>query len=379
MSTIKSVYLQHLNGTTPNATMDTNGNFTVGGTVSGASSNMFRNRIINGDMRIDQRNAGASVTASTGNPYTVDRWTAISSQNSKFTIQQNAGSVTPPAGFVNYLGITSSSAYTVGSSEQFLIRQNIEGFNTADLAWGTSNAKTVTLSFWVRSSLTGTFGGALYNNDGSRSYPFTYTISAANTWEYKTITISGDTAGTWQTTTSVGVTVDFGLGVGSTLSGTAGTWASAYYGSATGTTSVVGTSGATWYVTGVQLEVGTTATPFEFRSYGHELALCQRYYEKSYNVDVAPGTVTSAGQVLGIRGNGAFIIQARFMALKRANPSITVYSPTSGTSGKVRNLQSGLDENAGSSAEGHAGINIQGTSATLQESFAAHWVAAIEL
>ena len=240
-----------------------------------------RNRIINGDMRIDQRNAGASVTTSSGTTvYTLDRWQAIYSQTSKFTVQRNAGSVTPPAGFTNYLGITSSSAYSVGASEQFNIHQIIEGFNVADLGWGAAGAQSVTLSFWVRSSLTGTFGGVLLNDGKSRAYPFTYTISAANTWEQKTVTIAGDTSGTWKTDTSAGVFVSFGLGVGSTVSATAGSWTGAgnIFG-ATGATSVVGTNGATFYITGVQLEAGSVASPFERIDYGRQLIQCQRYYQ----------------------------------------------------------------------------------------------------
>ena len=151
----------------------------------------FKNRIINGAMVIDQRNAGASVTATTSNLYTLDRWQSVASQSSKYTIQQNAASVTPPAGFINYLGVTSSSAYSVLAGDYFSIQQTVEGLNIADLAWGTANAATVTLSFWVRSSLTGTFGGVLKNNGGTRSYPFSYTVTAANTWELETITIPG--------------------------------------------------------------------------------------------------------------------------------------------------------------------------------------------
>jgi hypothetical protein len=243
----------------------------------------FRNRIINGDMRIDQRNAGASVSAdNSGWKFPVDRFGCYGSvAGSKFTAQQNAGSVTPPSGFTNYLGITSSSAYTVGASEWFAMRQVIEGFNVADLGWGTANAKSVTLSFWVRSSLTGTFGGAVYNGDGTRSYPFTYSISVADTWEQKSVTIAGDTSGTWLTTNGASITPNFSMGTGATLSGTAGAWAGAFYASATGATSVVGTNAATWYVTGVQLEVGSVATPFERRPYGTELALCQRYYTET--------------------------------------------------------------------------------------------------
>jgi hypothetical protein len=240
----------------------------------------FRNRIINGDMRIDQRNAGASVTPTAVGPsvFTLDRWAANIDQASKFSVQRNAGSVTPPAGFTNYLGVTSLSAYSVGSAEGFTLQQQIEGFNTADLGWGAAGAQAVTVSFWVRSSLTGTFGGSLSNSAVNRSCPFAYTISAANTWEYKTVTLPGDTAGTWLTDNGVGVRVYFGLGVGASQSGTAGAWSAGYLRSATGAVSVVGTSGATFYITGVQLEAGSVATPFERRPYGTELQLCQRYF-----------------------------------------------------------------------------------------------------
>jgi hypothetical protein len=250
--------------------------------LQGAAASPFglKNRIINGAMVVDQRNAGASVTP-TANAYTLDRWTATLTQASKFSVQQNAGSVTPPTGFTNYLGITSTSAYSVVSSDVFTIRQSIEGFNTSDLDFGKSTAKTITLSFWVRSSLTGTFGGSLKNSAADRSYPFTYTISSANTWEYKTITVAGDTTGTWLVTNGTGLIVSFGLGVGSTFNGTAGAWAASNFNSATGATSVVGTNGATFYITGVQLEIGTSATPFERRLYGQELALCQRYYYRN--------------------------------------------------------------------------------------------------
>ena len=240
----------------------------------------LKNRIINGAMVIDQRNAGAA-TANTISGYTVDRWNVIQTTTGKLIAQQNAGSVTPPAGFTNYLGVTSQSAYSIGAGDFYAVLQSIEGYNVADLGWGTADAKTVTLSFWVRSSgLTypATFGGAL-NNGGTRSYPFTYTISAANTWEQKSITIAGDTSGTWGKTTGHGVQVWLGLGVGSTYSGTAGAWVGANYLGATGATSVVGTNGATFYITGVQLEVGSTATSFDTRSYGTELALAQRYYQ----------------------------------------------------------------------------------------------------
>jgi hypothetical protein len=242
---------------------------------SGGLSNM-KNRIINGAMVIDQRNAGASVTPN--NAYTLDRWQLENAQTGKVSIQQNAGSVTPPAGFVNYLGVTSLSAYSVLTADYFLLTHIIEGLNTGDLAWGTANAQAVTISFWVRSSLTGTFGAAVNNNAQNRTYPFTYTISSANTWEQKTVTIPGDTSGTWLTTNGIGIRLRFNLGTGATYSGTAGAWTgTSNVFAPTGATSVVGTNGATFYITGVQLEAGSVATPFERRDYGRELAMCQRY------------------------------------------------------------------------------------------------------
>jgi hypothetical protein len=243
----------------------------------------FKNRLINGSMTIDQRNAGASVTPATTNTVTLDRWVCGLTQASKFSVQQNAGAVTPPTGFKNYAGITSTSSYAVTSSDVFFFEQRVEGFNVADLGFGTAAASTVTVSFMVRSSLTGTFGGCLRNGANTRSYPFTFTIVAANTWEQKTITVAGDTSGTWLSDNGSGLKLTFGLGSGATYAGTAGAWATAEYYSATGATSVVGTSGATFYITGVQLELGSTATPFEFRSIGTELGLCQRYYWRSGN------------------------------------------------------------------------------------------------
>jgi hypothetical protein len=224
-------------------------------------------------MVIDQRNAGASVTPTAGQ-YLVDRWQAATNVTAKFSAQQ---STTAPVGFTNSLLVTSLSAYSIGAGELCAIRHRIEGYNVADLGWGTANAKTITISFWVRSSLTGTFGGSLMNATTNRSYPFTYTISVADTFEYKTVTIAGDTSGTWNKTNDTGISVLFGLGVGSSLAGTAGAWAASEFYGATGATSVVGTNGATFYITGVQLEVGTQATSFEYRQYGTELQLCQRY------------------------------------------------------------------------------------------------------
>ena len=247
---------------------------------SDAQQKGMRNRIINGAMVIDQRNAGASV-ANTSTSFSVDRWKAYGTQNSKYTAQQLSAS--PPAGFINYVTVTSSAATSLGATDIFKFSQSIEGFNIQDLNWGTINAKAATLSFWVQSSLTGTFGGSIlaYTN-GNPAYPFSYSIPVANTWTQISVTIPGPTSGTFSSGNTGYIEVIFGLGVGSTYSGNAnGTWQAANYQSATGATSVVGVNTATWSITGVQLEAGTQATPFEYRQYGTELALCQRYYQTS--------------------------------------------------------------------------------------------------
>lgn len=308
-------------------------------------SSVFRNRIINGAMTIDQRNAGASktITDTSDVTYTIDRWFAFGTAASKFSVQQDAGTVTPPAGFNDYLGVTSLTAYSVTSSDSFSLGQSIEGFNTADLGWGTANAKTVTLSFWVRSSLTGTFGGSIRNSDVNRSYPFTYTISAANTWEQKSVTVAGETSGTWLTTNGVGIRVGFGLGQGSTFSGTAGAWASSNFNNATGATSVVGTNGATFYITGVQLEAGSTATSFEYRNYQQELAMCQRYFASTFSQGTAV-LAANASNTNGLMGKGGTSAAAEpyvnwsLPVEMRTAPTCTTYNPyTSGTAGQFGN------------------------------------------
>jgi hypothetical protein len=273
--------------------------------AAAASPYTLKNKIINGAMVVDQRNAGASTTptGAGGGIYTLDRWCYQAAQTGKVTVQQNAAAVTPPTGFNYYLGVTSQSSYAVLAGDYFHLYQAIEGYNIGDLAWGTASAKTITLSFWVRSSLTGTFGGALRNSAVDRSYPFTYTISVANTWELKSVTIAGDTSGTWLTTTGVGIYVGFGLGSGATYSGTANAWGAGNFVQPTSTVSVVGTNGATFYITGVQLEVGSTATPFERRLYNQELANCQRYYFKTKtNSGYGPLYSATNNNTTGARG-----------------------------------------------------------------------------
>jgi len=304
----------------------------------------FKNRIINGAMMIDQRNAGAIVTPANG-VYTVDRWLAGVDQPSKFSVQQSA---TAPAGFINSMLCTSLSAYTPGTNEAFQMRQNIEGLNVSDLAWGTANAATVTLSFWVRSSLTGTFGGSVNNNAYDRSYVFSYTINSANTWEYKTVTIAGDQTGTWLTTNGVGIRLGFGLGAASGKSTTAGSWGAGFYAQPTGSVAVVGTNGATFYITGVQLEKGSTATSFDYRPYGTELALCQRYYWQTQQGIYMWGNNVTNGQLYQF---------VPFPVFMRTTPTISNNWTTSTTIGSIQ------------SSSAH-GMNL-GLAATVGSNFSA--------
>ena len=283
--------------------------------AAAASPYVLKNRIINGAMVIDQRNAGASVTADGNAVFPVDRWKIEDATDGVFTGQQVSDA---PVGASYSLKVTITTAdASLGATQYASCYQLIEGYNTADLAWGTANAQTVTLSFWVKSSLTGTFGGSVTNSGWGSTYPFTYTISAANTWEYKTVTIAGSTSGTWLTTNGLGIGLFFGLGVGADYSGTAGAWTTGVKISATGATSVIGTNAATWQIALVQLEIGSTATPFERRLYNQELANCQRYYQLMSSFAVAG---YSSGNNESIFGS------YQFKTTMRAAPTVTVTS-----------------------------------------------------
>ena len=237
----------------------------------------FKNRIINGDMRIDQRNNGAAVTVNAGGAiYTVDRFAVVRSNSGTYTAQQSS---TAPVGFVNSLVLTNNNAGTPAAGEFNFIFHKIEGSNVSDLGWGTANAQSVTVSFSVRASATGTYSGSVRNSAGTRSYPFTFAVNAANTFEAKNVVIPGDTAGTWLTNNGTGLELDFDLGSGSTFRGTAGAWAAGNFVGATGASqNMITAASATFYITGVQLEAGSTATSFDYRDYGRELMMCQRYY-----------------------------------------------------------------------------------------------------
>ena len=276
------------------------------------SAPVGKNKIINGDMRVDQRDGTATING-TGVTYNVDRWLGRGeTSEGVFTLAQDT---TSPANFSNSLKATVTTdddASPMWGTSSYRIQQMVEGYNIADLNWGTSDAQSVTLSFWVRSSVTGTLGGSVANGDYNRFNPFSYTISSANTWEYKTVTIAGDTSGTWVTNNTLGLRLNFSLGAGADRLGTAGTWTSSIKEGATGQVHPIQTNGSTFYITGVQLEAGTTATPFENLQYGQQYALCQRYYQTLIDCNQS---YVNAGMHVGGR--------CQFNTEMRANPTIT--------------------------------------------------------
>jgi hypothetical protein len=292
------------------------------------TSQAGKNRIINGNMMIDQRNSGG-VTTPANNVYTLDRWNAGLSQSSKYSVQQV---VDAPSGFYNSIKATVLATVSLGATDYFMLKHKIEGNNVADLNFGTANPETITLSFWVKSSVTGTFGGGIQNSDESRGYAFNYIISSANTWEYKSVTLTGDTTGTWDKTNGTGLWLNLALGVGTTYSKSTGSWGAGPVLSATGATNLLATGSATIQFTGVQLEANTTATPFEHLQYGQQLALCQRYYERIVNTTAQAAL---ADTYANTAGSPVPTINLAFKQTKRAAPTMALVGTfsTSNTTG----------------------------------------------
>ena len=292
-------------------------------TNEGIGGFSFRNKIINGAMEIDQRNAGSAVTIS--DQYTLDRWSAYENTDGTFTVQRSTDA---PTGFANSLLASITSVDSSLSTNQQMIpcRQWLEGTIIRDLAWGTANAKPITVSFWVKSSITGTYGFTISNDAGDRVYGQTYTINAAGTWEYKTATIPGPTGGTWPTTTGRGAIITWSLGAGSGVTITSNdSWitpasASAVY-AVVGQTNVGATNGASWYITGVQLETGSVATPFELRPFGTELQLCQRY---CFVLRPGEGGATYVGGVNGAGATATGLVSIPFPVTMRAAPTLSL-------------------------------------------------------
>jgi hypothetical protein len=319
-------------------TLAATGAVTLTGSLNTPNTFGFKNRIINGGMVIDQRNAGAAISV-TSAEFPVDRFYVVANASGVISAQRSS---TAPQGFTNSTSLTVTTARaSIAAGDVYGYRQIIEGYNTADLGWGTANAQSVTLSFWVRSSITGTYTISIFNAAFNRSYISTYTINAANTFEQKTITITGDTTGTWNTDNSASLNVYWDLGSGSTYYGTAGAWAAVGAVRTSGSTNWISTLSATFYITGVQLEKGSTATSFDFRDYGRELAMCQRYFETTFDIGTAPANNlgVGVGEVLfsspaaggGISPNMYFSYP--YKVTKRTPPTITFYNCRSATAG----------------------------------------------
>lgn len=340
-------------GPTVSGTNDPTGISSINSTFIG----MGRNRLINGEMAIDQVNGGALSTFNANiNAYFIDQWVAHGqAADGVFTIQRVT--TTPPTGFKFYQHtVVTTADASIGSGQRYYVWNAIEGTMVRDFLLGSASAVTFTLSFWVRSSLTGTFGGSFQNSAGNRSYVFNYTINSANTWEKKTITLVGDTTGTWINDTGLGLFLAFDLGSGSTFENTAGSWVGSEKFRSSGNVQLIATNTATWDLTGVQVEIGPTATTFEYRSLFMEVALCQRYFEKSYDVDVAVGTVTGFGQgyinKAGCQTNTTTVNYGMtdFKVPKRVTPTLTLYNPSTGSSGSIiTRSTSGSDTNRSAS------------------------------
>jgi hypothetical protein len=325
------------------ARFDSSGNLLVGttsaatpsttGFISVANSFGFKNRIINGAMVIDQRNAGAAVT--TSGSYVVDRWFFNNVSDGTLSVQQSTD-VPSGSGFKYSLKMTATVGdATIGAAQYCNIQHRIEGYNFADMGFGASGASSVTLSFWVKATVAGNYSVALYNSAENRIYPQQFSVLVSNTWEQKSVTIAGDTSGTWLTTNGTGLQITFYPALGSNFLGSTGWNAGGTFG-VTGQSNAIASNANIFAITGVQLEKGSTATSFDYRPYGTELALCQRYFERSYNI----GTATGTALVGGIVGFNTPLATASdiptnilFKVTKRDTPTMTVYNAVSGASG----------------------------------------------
>ena len=331
MSEIKVGSIKGLNAKSAAISIDnSSGTCTANLTAVNGGQLGGRNLLINGDMRINQRFGSASMNATNANLYSLDRWvTSNDNATSRFTVQQVEDA---PVGFYYSLKATSTSAHTPLSGEVFGFSQKIEGYNTNWLEFGTSNAKSITISFFVKSSLTGTFGGSVLNHGMTRGFPYTYTISSANTWEKKTVTVIGCPDGTWDPTDTTGIRVHWSMGAHANRSDTAGQWSSTTFSfHPTGATDVVSTNGATLQVTGCQVEEGNTATLFEHRLFGQELALCRRYFQTSFTSSPSTTNTSNDGVVAyggGRTGDSTSFLGTSYVHLSpemRAAPTVTTF------------------------------------------------------
>ena len=347
-------------------------------------SPFFRNRIINGDMRIDQRKGGGAQTInSTANTFTVDRFYGTGqSTDGVFTVQRHPDA---PAGFANSAKITVTTAdASIGATQSYYFGQAIEGNNIADLNWGSANAKNIAVSFYVKSNVTGNFSSVIRNIDGTRCYPSTFTVNSSNTWEYKTVTISGNTSGTWATSNNTGILFLISLGAGSSVTGTSNAWTSSSVFGVTGQANLISTLNGTMYITGVQLEPGNTSTSFERRTYGLEIDMCSRYYQKSYPIDMAVGTVTRAGTVNwnwgAMTSYGTATIA--FPIRMRSSPTMVNFDPDSTNTVGGRYWNGSAEVQWTGSLSGFVGNDVSGSmnaDGTSRSNMLFNWLADAEI
>jgi len=343
------------------------------GQVSGS-----RNKIINGAMEINQRGTSA---VNTDQAFPSDRFKTAEAGGGNMTCQVVADA---PASFRNSIKVIASTADDcTAAADEYRIMHRIEGNNVVDLYYGASGAKTTTLSFYVKSSLTGNFPVGLENAASNRSHVKEYIINSANTWEKKTVTFVGDETGTWLITNGTGLTVSFVLGAGSNYTGTIDSWQGARVYRGSSSVQMMATEDSTWFVTGIQLEVGSTATEFEYRSIADELALCQRYFTKSFPQETAPAN--NAGVINTIIGesqaaSGPAYAHVYFKQTMRAAPSISHFNP-SANNGSWRNTTANSDLNVSVGSIGDATMFI-GSNTQVMNQYAIcqiHYSASAEL
>lgn len=368
--------------------VSTSGNLTVAGTLTAGGNPIFggaapRNLIVNAQMRFNQRTEGSPPGLST-NGFIADQWAFNCSNNTVLTARKNIfGTPIAPPGAANSLG-GQTTVVTPAAGDFFTIVQAIEGQSFAPSLWGTLQALPYVLSFWVIASTTGTFGGAIYNSAKTWTYPFTYTVTVANTWQLKTVAVPGQTSGVWATDTTAGVIVAWSYGAGATFTRPANTWVNANaQGGANGQVGNASTVAAL-SISGVQFEQGVSATPFEYLRVDEDLRRCLRFCEKSYSQGVAPGTVTNIGamQASATPGLPSSIyvtnLGAQFKSVKRlATPAMTFYSTATGASGKLLDVLSGVDITPGAVVAGDASFYVGATCnvAHTGYSFLGHWLA----
>jgi len=341
----------------------------------------FRNIIINGDMSIAQRSTSVSSITTTAY-HTVDRWYIGVATAGTWTISQSTD-VPTGQGFSSSLKMDCTTANASLSSGSLLnIQQRFEGQNLQYLKKGTSNAESLTLSFWVKSSKTGTYIAELFDNDNSRNISKSYTINSASTWEKKTITFAGDTTGALDNDNNRSFNLDMWLAAGTDYtSGTLATsWESITSANrAVGQVNLADSTSNEWYITGVQLEAGDTASDFEFLPFDVQLHKCKRYYERSYNYGTATGTGTTTGilQMEVISAGTLLITPIGFEVEKRTTPSFVTYDGV----GNVNKVTTSNGDNKNNNVQniGAKSVSVGEGDGASMNFFRAHYTADSEL